>query len=68
MQKIFKSKTSLLILTAILATNTLFAQDPGGIDGDPGTPAPIDHWIPLMVIVGIVILFYYSHKKKQIAN
>ena len=69
MQKIFNNKIILFLITFTLWTTAAFADDdPGGIDGDPGAPAPIDQWIPLMIIIGIAIVFFYLSKKKAIAN
>ena len=69
MQKIFNNKIILFLITFTLWTTAAFADDdPGGIDGDPGAPAPIDQWIPLMIIIGIAIVFFYLNKKKAVAN
>ncbi len=69
MQKIFNNKVILFLITFTLWSTAAFADDePGGIDDDPGAPAPIDQWIPLMIIIGIAIVFFYLNKKKAIAN
>ena len=68
MQKIFNNKIGLLTLVLTLMSNSIFAQDPGGIEDDPGAAAPIDQWIPLMIIIGIAIVFFYLNRKKAIAN
>jgi hypothetical protein len=71
MQKIFKTKLSLLIIMLTLWSNAMLADDdPGGIDGDPGTPTPatIDNWIPLMFLIGIAIVFFCKYKKKSPIN
>ena len=47
------------------ATYAVNDIDPGG---DPGTPASIDHWIPIMIVIGIAIVLYYNYKKKSIVN
>jgi hypothetical protein len=69
MQKILNNKLSLFIVTILLWSNATFAQDPGGIGGDPSQPAaPIDNYIPLMLLIGIAIVFFYTYKKKSIKN
>jgi len=70
MQKIVNNKIILFLITFTLWSTAAFADDdPGGIDGDPGAPgAPIDQWIPLMIVIGIAIVFYTTHKKKAIAH
>jgi hypothetical protein len=69
MQKTFKTKISLYIIILTLWSNAIFADDgPGGIDGDPGTPAPIDSWIPLMFLIGIALVFFYTYRKKSPTN
>jgi hypothetical protein len=69
MQKIFKTKISLLIIMLTLCSNEIFADDnPGGINGDPGAPAPIDNYIPLMFVIGIAIVFFYTFRKKSPTN
>ena len=63
-----QNKTILAVITFLLMSTTIFAQDedPGGIDGDPGAPAaPIDSWIPIMLFIGIAIVFFYTHKRKK---
>ena len=62
-----QNKTILAVITLLLMSSTIFAQDdPGGIDGDPGAPAaPIDSWIPIMLFIGIAIVFFYTHKRKK---
>ncbi len=57
----------LLYTTVMLISLTAFAGDddnPDGLPGDPGTPAPIDDYIPL-VIVGAASLAFYFLKKKE---
>lgn len=70
MQKIVNNKIILFLMAFTLWSTAAFADDdPGGIDNDPGAAAPIDNLIPLMIVVGIAIVFYYTHKKKKaIAN
>jgi hypothetical protein len=67
MSQLFKNKAFLFIITLLLFTSAAFAEDPGGIEGgDAGEPAPISDWIPLMVVVGIALAFYYTRKRKQV--
>jgi hypothetical protein len=69
MSQLFKNKASLIVITLLLCSTTIFAQDddPGGDFTDPGGPAaPISDWIPLMVVVGIALAFYYTRKRKQV--
>lgn len=70
MQKIVNNKIFLLILTFTLWSTTAFADDdPGGIGGDPGAPAaPIDNWIPLMILLAIAIVVYFISKRKLVTN
>lgn len=71
MQNIFKCKINLVIIALLLWTNVLLAQDPGDpgdLGGDPGAAAPIDNWIPLMLLIGIGIVFYRTYKKKSVTN
>lgn len=69
MLKIVNNKIILFLITFTLWSTVAFADDdPGGIDGDPGTPAPINQWIPMLIIVGIAIVFFYTYKKKAISN
>ena len=69
MKKIFKNKTFLFTISALLWSLIIFAQDPGLPAEDPGAPAaPIDNWVPFMIVVGIVLLCYYTRKMKQIKN
>ena len=65
-----QNKTILSVITLLLMSSTIFAQDedPGGIGGgDPGT-APISDWIPLMLLVAIGLLFFYTRKKTRITQ
>lgn len=72
MFKTYKNKSSLFILTFILCSQTIFAQsgedDPGGLNGDPGSAVPIDNWIPAIILLAIATVFYYTHKKQSIKN
>ena len=73
MQNIFKCKINLVIIALFLWSNVLLAQDPGedpgDFGGDPGAPAaPIDNWIPLLLLIGIGIVFYLTYKKKSVTN
>lgn len=69
MQKIFNNKIILFLITFTLWTTAAFADDdPGGIGDDPGAAAPINQWIPLMIVIGIAVVFFYHNKKKAIAN
>ena len=63
----FQNKAGLLVLTFLLMTSNIFAQDdPGGLDeGDPGA-APISDWVPLMLLVAIGLLIFYTRKKTRI--
>jgi len=65
----FQNKTILSVLTLVLMSSTVFAQDedPGGLGGDPGV-APISDWVPLMLIVAIGLLFFYTRKKTSITE
>ena len=63
-----QKKTILSVITLLLMTSTIFAQDedPGGLSGgDPGA-APISDWVPLMLIVAIGLLIFYTRKKTRI--
>ena len=70
-----QNKTILAVITLLLMSATIFAQDsatifaqdeedPGGIGGDPGVAA-INDWIPIMLFIGIAIVFFYTHKRKK---
>ena len=65
----FQNKTGLFVITLLLMCSTIFAQDEdqGGIGGDPGV-APISDWIPLMILVAIGLLFFYTRKKTSITQ
>ena len=65
-----QNKTNLSVITLLLMSSTIFAQDedPGGLSGgDPGV-APISDWVPLMLIVAIGLLFFYTRKKTRITQ
>ena len=64
-----QNKTNLSVITLLLMSSTIFAQDedPGGLGGDPGV-APISDWVPLMLIVAIGLLFFYTRKKTRITQ
>lgn len=46
-------KTVILMLTMVLLTITVFAQDPGLPGGDPDTPVPIDGGLVALLAAGI---------------
>lgn len=71
MKKIFKNKTFLFTISALLWSLVIFAQDDPGlpIDSDPGAPAaPIDDWVPFMIVVGIVLMSYYVRKMRHLED
>lgn len=66
MRQLFKNRGWLSVLTLLLWTNTIFADDnPGGNGPDPGDAVPIHDWIPYVLIISIAIVFYYMHKKTK---
>jgi hypothetical protein len=69
MIQLFKNKASLFVITLLLCSTTLLAQDDPGFGddggGDPGA-APISDWIPLMFVLAIVLVFYYTRKRRQV--
>lgn len=67
MRKNSKMKLQIYTLLFCMLSLVVNAQDPGfpGGENDPGTPAaPIDDWIFPMVLLGIVMIVYYSKKKQ----
>ena len=38
--------------------------------GDAGQPpqTPIDGWVPFMLLIAIGLVFYYTHKKKEVKS
>ena len=44
--------------------------DDGNGNGDVGDnpAAPIDNWIPFMILIAIALVFYYTSKRKAIKN
>lgn len=69
MKKQFKQKMCFLIFSLLLTISS-FAQEEGGGDVDDlGTPAtPIDNWIPIMIVIGIALVYYYTTKRKASTN
>lgn len=70
--KTIQNKIVLSLLLTLGSLTSIFAQDedPGfGFDdgGDPGA-APINDWLPLLLLVGIALAFYYVHKRKTTTN
>lgn len=71
MQKLFKNKVSLFIIALVMWSSTILADeldtDPGfPVDGnDPGA-APIDAWLPIMLLLGVALVFYYTQKRKAL--
>ena len=67
MKKIFKNKTFLFTISALLWSLIIFAEDPGLPAEDPGTPAaPIDDWIPMIILIALVLAFYLLRKVKPV--
>ena len=66
MRKNSKMKLQIYTLLFCMLSLVVNAQDPGFPgENDPGTPAaPIDEWIFPMVLLGIVMIVYYSKKKQ----
>ncbi|RAR47216.1 hypothetical protein [Flavobacterium lacus] len=66
--------TTVYIFLFSLSAASLYADDfgPGFPTGnDPGQEAPatpIDGWVPFMLIIAIGIVFYYTHKKKEVKS
>ena len=66
--------TTVYIFLFSLSTISLYADDfgPGFPTGnDPGREAPqtpIDGWVPFMLLIAIGLVFYYTHKKKEIKS
>jgi hypothetical protein len=68
MKKINSLLMSIYIFSFNLLTIPVFAidEDPGlPIEGDPGTPAPINDWIFPMMMIGILFVFYYFRKQQK---
>lgn len=74
--KTIQNKIVLSLLLILGSLTRIFAQDedPGfgfddgfGDGGDPGA-APINDWLPFLLLVGIALAFYYIHKRKTITN
>lgn len=63
---IYKIAFILLLFTANLqAQGTGFDDDTN--DGGTEEPAaPIENWIPVLLIAGIVTAFYFTNKKKTV--
>ena len=41
----------------------------GNGNGDMDNPAaPIDNWIPFMLVIGIALVYYYTSKRKASTN
>lgn len=73
MQKLFKNKVSLYSIALVMWSSTILAQGDPGLPGDgngfedPGQPAaPIDAWLPIMLLLGIALVFYYTKKRKAL--
>lgn len=67
MKTIISMKTKIYLVAFNLCYFVAMANDdtdPGLPGEDPGTAAPIDNWIVLMFIIGVLLLFY-SYKKHQ---
>lgn len=65
---VFSLLLTLGTFSSVLAEEGDDFSDPGfGFDNDPGA-APINDWLPFLLLVGIALAFYYIHKRKTITN
>lgn len=69
--KTIQNKIVLSLLLTLGSLTRIFAQEDPGFGnedgGDPGA-APINDWLPLLLLVGIALAFYYIHKRKTTTN
>jgi hypothetical protein len=71
MKKYFSSIVVILYVSVLnISSFKVYADDPGfPIGNDPGEPVPetpIEGWIPFMLIIGLVMVFYYVQKNKVV--
>ena len=62
-------KLTVFLLIFYLFSLDTFADDPGfPFEGDPGNeppPAEIGNFIPYMIVIGFLLIFYFSKLKKE---
>ena len=72
MQKI--KKVLVLCSCLILANLVAFAQDPIPCSGDPDDPGydpngcanvPLDNWLIILVVAGLILATWYLHNKQK---
>lgn len=65
-------KTLLTILLLLVTNGLLFAQpgstdDTGTLEGTETPAAPINDWIPLVLVLGLLLGYYILQKRKQVS-